>query len=354
MSSGVRPAADRPEVVGATTRLEDVARALGVSGATVSRALSGKPGVSREMAERVRRTAAEMGYVANVHARTLAGGPTSVLGLVVHDIIDPYFTEIAAAMVDAAEEHGLLVQVCHAGRDPERELKQVRTLVAHHVRAIVLAGSGHLDPALEQPTAQVLQGFAARGGQVAVIGRRGLKADAVLPDNVGAGATIARHLLRLGHRRIVVLGGLGGLTTVQDRIAGLASVLDADPDVTWHLEPCEFSVDGATTATATALDAHPDTTALVTLSDQMATGALDVLRRRGLRVPDDLSVTGFDDIRIAAQLSPGLTTVRFPLTEMGRKAFDLVLRPHAGRPRRRTVSSVLVPRDSTAAPNPRR
>ncbi|MVA74592.1 substrate-binding domain-containing protein [Auraticoccus sp. F435] len=336
--------------LGHVTRLDDVARALGVSTATVSRALSGKAGVSSEVAERVRRTAAEMGYVANVHARTLAGGTTTVIGLVVHEIGDPYFTEIAGGLVEAAEQNDLLVQVCHAGRDPGRELKQVRSLVAHRVRAVVLAGSGHTDPEVDADLRALLDGFTARGGHVVAIGRRHLESDALLPDNTGAGATLARHLLELGHRRIAVLGGPPGLTTVQDRLAGIHSVLDGREDVELHVLETDFTRDGAATAAVEVVERWPRTTAVLALNDAMAIGVLDTLRRRGVRVPEQVSVAGFDDVAVAAQLSPSLTTTRFPLTEMGREALQLVLTPPSGEARRRRVDHQLITRESTAPP----
>lgn len=331
-------------------RLDDVARALGVSTATVSRALSGKAGVSPAVAEQVRRTAAEMGYVVNVHARTLAGGTTSVVGLVVHEISDPYFTEIAAGLVEAAEAQDLLVQICHAGRDPERELKQVRALIAHRVRAIVLAGSGHVDPEAERGVRDALAGFAGRGGRVVSIGRRHLDVDALLPDNTGAGASLARHLLELGHRRVVVLSGPSGLTTVQDRMAGVAGVLDARDDVEWHVLETDFTRAGAAAAAVTALQRWPGATALLALTDAMAIGVLDTLRRHGVDVPGRVSVAGFDDVAVAAQLSPSLTTTRLPLGGMGRRALELLLAEPEPQPRSVPVDHELVVRESTAPP----
>ncbi len=336
--------------LGQATRLDDVARALGVSTATVSRALSGKAGVSSEVAARVRQTAAEMGYVANVHARTLAGGTTNVVGLVVHEIGDPYFTEIAGGLVDAAEANDLLVQVCHAGRDPGRELKQVRTLVAHRVRAIVLAGSGHADPAADADLRTVLEGYVARGGRVVAIGRRHLRSDALRPDNVGAGATLARHLLELGHRRVAVLAGPSRLTTVEDRMAGVLSVTDGRDDLELNVLETDFTRDGAAAGAAEVMERWPGTTAVLALNDAMAIGVLETLRRRGVRVPEEVSVAGFDDVAVAAQLSPSLTTTRFPLDDMGRQALELVLQPPAAEPRERQVGHQLVVRESTAPP----
>ena len=127
-------------------RLVDVAERAGVSLATASRALAGREGVSEEVAAHVRQVARRMGYVANVHARTLAGGATSTVGLIVHEIDDPYFSEIASGVIGVAAERGFSVQICHSGRDPHHELRQIRNLIAQRVGAIIVAGSGYTDP----------------------------------------------------------------------------------------------------------------------------------------------------------------------------------------------------------------
>ena len=166
-----------PDDSPARPRLIDVAVEAGVSIATASRALSGTPGVSPSVAEQVRRVANELGYVTNMHARSLAGGTTSAIGLVVHEIGDPYFSEIASGVLRVAAEEELTVQICHTGRDPETELRQVRTLVANRVGAILIAGSGFVDPAVEAPVRDELQRYTEAGGRVAVIGRHHLRAD---------------------------------------------------------------------------------------------------------------------------------------------------------------------------------
>ena len=131
----------------AAVRLSEVAAAAGVSIATASRSLRGLGGVSDAVAEKVRGIAEELGYVTNSYARTLAGGTTTIVGLILNQIDDPYFTEIAAGVVRAAEEADLTVQIGHSTRDPQRELKQIRSLVAQRARAIIIAGSGYTDPA---------------------------------------------------------------------------------------------------------------------------------------------------------------------------------------------------------------
>ena len=309
-------AAQRP------VRLSDVAEAAGVSLATASRALNGQNGVSPALAQTVRGVARSLGYVANLHARRLAGGATSVIGLIVHEIDDPYFTEIAAGVIRSALAENLMVQVSHSGRDPEQELQQVTALVVQGVDAIIIAGSGYTDPDQEARAKDVLAAYEQRGGRAAVIGRHHLGVDAVLPDNAAAGAAAARHLVELGHRDVLVAGGSPELTTVVDRLDGVRSVF----------EP----------AGVRSTVSHDG------FSDVVAIGVLQQLRRLGLTVPQDISVVGIDDIAVAQSLAPALTTVALPLHEMGRTAFTMVRTPPTGEPRRRLVPSRLVVRESTA------
>ncbi|MFG1606915.1 LacI family DNA-binding transcriptional regulator [Actinoplanes sp. NPDC049265] len=335
---------------GPRLRLVDVAQRAGVSLATASRALAGRDGVSEEVAARVRSVSRELGYVANPFARTLAGGASTTVGLVVHQVDDPYFSEIAGGVIQLADQQGLLVQICHSGRDPDHELRQIRHLIAQRVGIIIIAGSGYSDPRLEAEAKAELGAYQQAGGRVAVIGRHSLSVDAVLPDNEAGGKALGSFLLGLGHTRIAVVAGTGALTTVADRLAGVATALgehgmslDQIPVV--HTD---FIREGGREAAELILRDHPDTTAIIALNDAMAMGVLSMLRERGIAVPGRMSVVGFDDVSVAADLAPALTTVRLPMTDMGRMALELALKPRAARPRRRPTGHRLIVRDSTA------
>ncbi|MEV4539708.1 LacI family DNA-binding transcriptional regulator [Asanoa sp. NPDC049518] len=330
----------------------DVAEAAGVSLATASRSLTGRDGVSEEVAARVRQVAASLGYVVNPYARTLAGGASSSVGLVVHQVDDPYFSEIAGGVIQVAGEQGLMVQICHSGRDPHYELRQIRHLIAQRVGVIIIAGSGYDDPRTEAATRAELTAFQSLGGRVAVIGRHALGVDAVLPDNEAGGYALGAHLLSLGHRRLAVAAGTGGLTTVTDRMAGVLRALrslglDASSLPVVHTD---FTREGGCRAAEEILRDHPDTTGIIALNDAMAMGVLSVLRGLKISVPRKMSVVGFDDVSVAADLAPALTTVRLPMTDMGRMALELALKPPSARARRRSTGHTLVVRDSTAPP----
>jgi LacI family transcriptional regulator len=333
-------------------RLQEVADAAGVSLASASRALAGRDGVSPELAERIRGVALSLGYVPNAHARALAGAAPPLVGLIVHDVADPYFAEIAKGVLRVADQRDLMVLINQSARQPETELARIRSLRANRVASIVLAGSGYVDPAEEADAAAELLAFRAAGGRVALIGRHGIPVDTVLPDNHAGGRTAARHLLGLGHRRIAVVAGPAHLTTVADRLAGALEEIEAagvDPADLVVVHDA-FSRDGGVTATQRLLDRAPAPTAILALTDVMAMGALAVLREAGRPVPAEISVMGFDDVPVAADLAPALTTIRLPMAEMGAVALELTLRPPAARQRRRRTGHELVIRDSTAPP----
>ncbi|WP_326824068.1 LacI family DNA-binding transcriptional regulator [Streptosporangium sp. NBC_01756] len=336
-------------------RLVDVAQAAGVSLATASRAMTGSSGVSPALAAHVQAVAAQVGYVPNSHARALAGGQASMIGLIVHDVGDPYFAEIARSVLRETESRGYMAMISQTERDPRAELSRIRTLRAHRVNSIVLAGSGYVTASAEADTAAEVRSFTAAGGRVAVIGRHHLPADAVLPDNRRGAESVMRHLLDLGHRRIGVVGGPANITSAEDRLAGLRDVARAR-GLDWESVPVvhgDFTREGGAASTSRLMREHPSLTAVVALNDQMAVGALFWLLRQGRLVPGEVSVAGFDDIPVAADVHPGLTTVRLPLIDMGRQALELVLSPSAARPRRRRTGHELVVRASTG-PAPER
>lgn len=331
-------------------RLIDVAEAAGVSLASASRAISGGTGISPEVAAHVRRVAESLGYEPNMHARGLAGGLVPTVGLVVHEIGDPYFADIASGVIRRAALDSRSVQIAQADRTPDSELAQVRALLRQRVGSIIIAGSGYADSDREQKMAAALSEFTIAGGRAAVIGRHHLPVDAVLPDNHGAGVSIGRHLAELGHRRIGVVAGPLDLNTVADRIAGLREGIGGS-DIELTVVSHAFTREGGIAGARELLDRG--LTAVVGLNDAMAIGILSELRQHGIRVPEDLTVVGFDDIAVAADVAPALTTARIPMVEMGQHAVALILRPASDEPRVIRTSHELIVRASSGPPRER-
>lgn len=335
--------------------LADVAKRAGVSPATASRIINGSPKpVTDGLRERVLAAVEELQYVPNAHAQLLARSHRSAIGVIVHDVSDPYFAEITRGLQRVATENGRLVIICNSYREPDKELEYVELLRAHQVAAIILAGSGYHDDHYTTTLDNKLRVYEATGGRVAVIGRHEHSGDAVVPANTTGGHLLASELHRLGHTRIGVIAGPAHLTTTTDRLAGIQQATaehgHSIPDS--HIVYADFGPPSGATATAQLLDVHPDLTAIAALNDSMAVGALRHLRERGLSVPGDISLIGFDDMPIAQDVTPTLSTVRLPLAEMGARAMTLALRPpdEAGTPQIEEAGATLIIRESTAPP----
>ncbi|RKT56522.1 LacI family DNA-binding transcriptional regulator [Saccharothrix australiensis] len=331
--------------------LAEVAEHAGVSLATASRVLNGSTRqVGDELRDRVRGAADDLGYLPNASAQALARNSSVLVGLVVHDIADPYFSGIAAGVTRVAEQAGLVVALGTTGRDADREVHLVTALRAHRPRALVVAGSRTTDRHAVGRLAAELAAFADQGGRVACVSQARLGVDAVVPANRGGARALARELVGLGHRRFAVLAGPPDLVVARDRVAGFrAGLADAGVGGPTALH-CAFSRDGGYAAVADLLAARTGATCVFAVNDVMAAGAVAALRHRGVRVPEDVSVAGFDDIPTMRDLVPGLSTVRLPLEEMGERAARLVLDDACGPPRTVRVAGEVVLRASTSSP----
>jgi LacI family transcriptional regulator len=335
--------------------LADVARRAGVSAATASRVINGsaKP-VTEELRDRVHRAVEELHYVPNAHAQLLARSDRIAVGVIVHDVSDPYFAEITRGLQRVATERGRLCIICNTYRDPDRELAYVDLLRGQQVAAIVLTGSGYHDPRFTRLLGAKLRAYERAGGRVAAIGRHKLTGDSVLPANEEGGYLAGAELFRLGHRRIGVVAGPKVLTTTTDRLAGLrrAAKEFGRTIPARRVVYADFDRDSGAAAAAELLDAAGEVTAIVALNDAMAIGVLATLRARKISVPDEMSVLGFDDMPVAQDVLPPLTTIHLGMPELGMRAMALALGPPAAEPRVEHLPASLVRRASTAAPPP--
>ena len=333
--------------------LADVARRAGVSTATVSRIINNSPKpVADALRERVLAAVAELQFVPNANAQQLARADRSAVGVIVHDVSDPYFAEITRGLQRVATDHGRLVIICNSYRDPERELAYVDLLHAHQTAAIVLAGSGYVDAPITARLDGKLRLYQSTGGRVSVIGRHEHAGDAVVPENEPGGYLAADALYRLGHTAIGVIAGPRHLTTTTDRLAGVrrAAKEHGHRLGARQVVYADFDRNGGVAAAATLLAQNPGLTALAALNDSMAVGALACLRERGIDVPGEMSVIGFDDMPISVDVTPPLSTVRLPLEEIGVRAMSLALREgDRDGPLVEQVAAKLVLRGSTAA-----
>jgi len=208
-----------------TANITDVARRAGVSTATVSRVLNRNYPVSDGVRKRVLEAVRDLGYVANAHARALLTSTSGTVGVILHDVSDPYFAEIVRGIQEVAAREDRLVVICNSLREPTREITYIEMLRAHRVDAIIMAG-GHIldDDYLMALREQALQ-LRAQGSRLVLCGRHPVRADAVVPHNTAGAARLARHLLELGHRRIAHVTGPANLSTTQDRLDGYLGAL---------------------------------------------------------------------------------------------------------------------------------
>ncbi|HET6503946.1 MAG TPA: LacI family DNA-binding transcriptional regulator [Amycolatopsis sp.] len=308
--------------------LEDVAQMASVSLATASRVLNGTTHVREDLRERVLSAAADLAYTPNAHAQALAGASHRTVGVVCHDVADPYFAAIAHGVLRVADDNGLLVMLGSTFRDPDKEIAYVSMLRAQRASAILLIGSAFEDRAWERGLAAELEPYRRGGGQVAAVSRhRNLKVDTVQPDNRAGASALAEALLRLGHRRYAILTGPRSMTTVVERIGGFtdrlagAGITLSEPDIF----EAPLTRDGGYAAANDLLAARHRATCVFAVADLMAIGALSALREAGRRVPEDVSLAGFDDIPLVRDLSPALTTVALPLERLGEQAMELAL-----------------------------
>lgn len=309
--------------------LAQVAAAAGVSLATASRALNGSPGrtVRPDLAERVTAAAGQLGYSVNANAQAMARGTTNVVGLVVHDIADPYAAAIASGVMAAAADRDLLVSIASTASDPEMEVRHLKALHQQRARAVILAGSRFTDPATAQAVRSIVATIAAAGGRVAAVGDGLRGVPTVRIDNRDGAAHLAGALCSLGYRRFAVLAGPEQLAICEARLTGFRHGL-AEAGVRLaaeHVLTAQFTRDGGYVAMRELLDLGVDADCVFAVNDVMAVGAMAALREQGYRVGADIALAGFDGIPTLRDIAPPLTTVTLPLAEIGRATLDLAL-----------------------------
>lgn len=330
--------------------LADVARRAEVSVSTASRVLNGSARqVTPALMGRVMAAAAELGYTPNAHAQALARSASNVVGLIIHDVTDPYFSAIASGVIRVADAHGLLVMLGTTFRDQRKEIDFASILHAQRVRAMILIGTRPSSRAMTARLSAVLESFQADGGRVSAVSQARLPVDTVVAENRLGARKLARELAALGHRDFAVLTSSRSLLTCQERLAGFRDGL-ADYGLRLRDEAiveAPLTRDGGYAGVQHMLDRQIAASCLFAITDVMAVGAMTALRERGVRVPEELSVAGFDDIATLQDVTPALTTVRLPLADMGAQAARMTLDPAQPSPRIIRVPGEVVLREST-------
>jgi LacI family transcriptional regulator len=328
---------------------QDLAEQLGVSVATVSRALNGQPYVKRETRERVERAAREAGYQPNILARALRREETKLIGLIVPDVSSEFFALATAILQHELEKSGYQLMLCVSHDDPAVDRDFLLRLVRQRVDGIV-----HVPCT---PDGAAFLTDVAGAPPVVELNRRshGAHADTVAPeDRIGA-AEATRHLLGLVHKRIAILGGNPQASTTVERLEGFREAA-AEAGIESTAERArEYSVAWGYEATSELLTSPERPTAIFATNTQLTAGALQAIADQRLRIPRDLSVVGFDDPPWYRACQPGVTTYADPLRQMARLTAELLLRrigspDEEGSRTHYRLSGQLVVRGSTGKP----
>lgn len=326
--------------------IKDVAKLAGVSVGTVSNVINDVPTVTPEMIERVNAAIAQIGYVRNAAAKTLRSGIASAVGVLVLDLNNPFFMEAAEGVTDRLSRTGSFMLLASTQASGEKEAELLTLLESHAVRGVLLSPSSASLAAAEE--------IVRRGTPVVLFDSIATPAtmSSVSVDDASGAALAVQHLLGLGHRRIAFLNGPHEVRQSQQRKQGVDAAVAKWAGretrlLTHNLDAFTIRA-GSAGMTMLLADESRRPTAVFCANDLIAIGASMTAREHGLRIPDDLSIVGFDDIALASQLSVPLTTVRQPMFQLGWRAADLLLADASVR--HETFLPELRVRKSTAPP----
>ena len=320
--------------------MDHVAREAGVSLMTVSRVMNNVPTVKASTREAVMRAVKQLGYSPNAAARSLARNGAGRIGLLYSNPSAGYLSQLLVGALDGAQTSGALLVIEKCNASPDSESAAIGRLVAGGVAGVIL-------PAPHAESERAIAALRQAGVVAIAVGTGHARPDAhaVRMDDFAAAAEMARHLIELGHRRIGFITGAANQTASIERLHGFESeVLRADPPAEPLVEPGDFTYRSGFEAAERLLTLDHPPTAIFASNDDMAAGALAAAHRRGLDVPGDLSVTGFDDTPLATAVWPELTTIRQPVAQMAEAALRLVLqesREQAGRDGRAPINQLL-------------
>lgn len=314
--------------------IKRIAGDVGVSTATVSNALTGKGRVSRDMVERIRARAEELGYRPSNAARALKTGQTGILGLVMPDLTNPLFPRMAQMLSIAADQNELGILIADSLGRPEEQTEALRRLLERGVDGLIVVPQKGTSP--EQVPVPM-----------AVINTPSDPQNTVSADHAGGGGLIARHISDIGHRRIAIVGGDEVSEVQRDRIFGMTGALPSDvhAKVFWGVQGVAQAIS----------EVQSGATAILTTSDLIALRVRSELMRTGMPVPGKVSLTGFDDMSFAPIMHPALTTVAQDVDTIAARAIDILsarIRGNAHPLEGKTVPMRLVVRQSTSIATP--
>jgi LacI family transcriptional regulator len=324
----------------ADVTIKDVARQSGVSPMTVSRVINGGERVKPETRRRVEQAITELGYVPSRLARGLSRRRTGTLAVIVPDVANPFFTAVVRAAEEVARRADYRAILCDTRADLAVERDAIEELIAHRVEGTVIA------PVSDRSKSH-LERLARFGVPYVLVDRtvRGVEADAVVGDSEGGARGLVEHLISLGHRRIGFIVEGDEVSTARDRRRGYERALAAAEIPVDRALVVEAAVDprGGADGMSRLLELDEPPTAVFTVNNLVAVGAIEAVRAAGLEVPEDIALVCFDDIEYASRLYPFLTAMEQPAESFGTLATQLLLERIAGRGSQRRRVVVLPP-----------
>jgi LacI family transcriptional regulator len=314
--------------------ISHVARAADVSVGTVSNYLNRPDVVAEETRARIEAAIARLGWMPNVAVRALRRGRSALIGLVLSDLSNPFFTDVARGVEQAASEAGLTVILCNSDNSPKREEEHLATLGEYRAAGILITSVGAV------PAEHYVELLRRLGSKLVLLARPGRRGGMKIPwvgvDDVHGGRVVGEHLLAIGHERVCFVHGP---TRTNDhspeRLEGLRRAWEArgmPADSISSLEGQGLHLHDGVEVGRRLVSALPGPTAVFAANDLLAVGVLEALHEAGVRVPDDVALVGYDDLELAGVVSPPLTSVRQPRIEMGRSAVRLLLSALAEAP----------------------
>ncbi|MDP5033304.1 LacI family DNA-binding transcriptional regulator [Paraglaciecola sp.] len=326
--------------------IKDIARAAGVSPASVSRVINNGPKVGRETRERIKQVMRDMGYSPNANAQAINDQNNTSIGIVLADLVDPFFSAMAHGIEQVATLKNVQIFMNSGAFERETELRAIETLLEHRYKAMVIHSS-----ALED---NVLIGFARKVPGLVLINRYidEIAERCVWLDDAMGGQLMADYICSQGHSAIAIIDAPNNLSNSTNRLSGALTFLkqrQLSPPIQL-IEHAEATYEGGRVAVQNLLASGIPFSAILAHNDAMAIGAISMLDAQGINVPDDVSVIGFDDLMLARCIKPKLTTINNPIEEMAIKATELALansQQHTGnQPRMAAFKPELVIRQS--------
>jgi len=335
-----------------TVKLKDIARKANVSVSTVSRVINKSKYVSPELAERVNSVIKETGYMPDQIARSMVTKRTKLIGIIIPDISQRFYSILLSGIEEVTSEYDYNILICNINDNLEKEYKYLNILKTMRADGIII---------MHEKFSEKVEDY-LRSIDIPIVlssvKSRNLKAISVNIDDFRASYDAVEYLIRLGHRKIAMIGGdLQDITTGKNRFAGYRQALK-DYGIEYsesYFRIGNFKINDGYRAMDEILNANKKNrpTAVFVVSDEMALGAIDCITDRGLKVPDDISVVGFDDIDLASSVKPKLTTVHQPIREIGRMSAELLIKQLENKSisvREVVIDHSLVIRDSCCKP----